>query len=121
MIEQRGSSRLAPEVLAACRGVRLSARANCRCWPRAALQEMREALGLAPAALYLPDADGHPCCAATWATWRAEELSFDEEAWRLATGAPIVLRETAGWLVANPFDPPARDWVILPLVTARAS
>ena len=34
--------------------------------------------------------------------------------------APIVLREPAGWLVANPFTPPARNWVILPLVSDGA-
>ena len=51
----------------------------------------------------------------------AEELSFDEEAWRLAvaSGAPIVLREAASWLVENPFAPPATNWVILPLVTGE--
>ena len=37
-----------------------------------------------------------------------------EAAW---SGAPIVLREPAGWLVANPFTPPARNLVILPLVS----
>jgi two-component system nitrate/nitrite sensor histidine kinase NarX len=30
-----------------------------------------------------------------------------------------VLREAASWLVENPFTPPARDWVILPLVTGE--
>ena len=82
---------------------------------------MREALDLDRAALYLPDADGQPSCAAMSATPPREELSFDEEAWRLAIagGAPIVLREAASWLVANPFTPPARDWVILPLVTGE--
>ena len=86
----------------------------------AALEEMREALRLQDAALYLPDADGTRCCAATSAR-PAQELSFDEEAWRLAvaSGAPIVLREAASWLVENPFTPPATNWVILPLVTGE--
>src|SRR4051812_18489351 len=77
---------------------------------------MREALGLDRAALYLPDADGQPVLRRYVGDQAAEELSFDEEAWRLATGGPIVLREPAGWLVENPFAPPAKDWVILPLV-----
>jgi two-component system nitrate/nitrite sensor histidine kinase NarX len=51
----------------------------------------------------------------------AAELALDEEAWRLAVagGAPIVLREPASWLAANPFSPPAEDWLILPLATAE--
>ena len=81
----------------------------------AALEEMREALGLDRAVLYLPDADGQPVLRRYVGDAAAEELSFDEEAWRLATGAPIVLREAASWLVENPFAPPAQDWVILPL------
>ena len=38
-------------------------------------------------------------------------MAFDDEAWQLAralSGAPMVFREEASWLVANPFDPPAR-------------
>jgi signal transduction histidine kinase len=86
----------------------------------AALAEMREALHLHDAALYLPDADGHPVLR-RYVGSCAEELSFDEEAWRLAVagGAPIVLREPASWLVENPFAPPATNWVILPLVTGE--
>lgn len=82
----------------------------------AALHEMRESLCLDRAVLYLPDADGHPILRRAVGDPAAQELSFDEEAWRFATGAPIILREPAGWLVANPFDPPAHDWVILPLI-----
>src|SRR5690349_1021255 len=77
---------------------------------------MRAALGLDRAVLYLPDADGQPVLRRAVGDAAADELSFDEEAWALATGAPIILREPAGWLVANPFAPPAHDWVILPLV-----
>ena len=86
----------------------------------AALEEMREALQLDDAALYLPDADGQPILRRYVGT-SAPELSFDEEAWRLAIagGAPIVLREPASWLVENPFTPPARDWLILPLVAGE--
>ena len=87
----------------------------------AALEEMRDALDLRLAALYLPDADGLPVLRRYVGDGAAEELSFDEEAWRLAIagGAPIVLREAASWLVENPFSPPANDWVILPLVTGE--
>ena len=86
----------------------------------AALEEMREALQL-DAALYLPDADGQPILRRYVGTSAAPELSFDEEAWRLAIagGAPIVLREPASWLVENPFTPPARDWLILPLIAGE--
>ena len=31
-----------------------------------------------------------------------------------------MLRDAASWLVENPFDPPAGDWLILPLVSERA-
>jgi nitrate/nitrite-specific signal transduction histidine kinase len=84
----------------------------------AALEEMRDALGLELAALYLPDADGQPVLRRhVGDEAAAAELAFDEEAWRLAVagGAPIVLREPASWLVAHPFHPPAADWLILPL------
>ena len=72
-------------------------------------------------ALDLPDADGHPVLRRYVGGGAAEELSFDPEAWQLAiaSGSPIVLREPATWLVANPFTPPASDWVILPLVTGE--
>jgi signal transduction histidine kinase len=38
-------------------------------------------------------------------------------AWRLAvdSGSPLVFQEPAGWLGANPFDPPASYWLVLPL------
>jgi signal transduction histidine kinase len=88
----------------------------------AALAEMRDALGLDAAAFYLPDADGQPVLRRYVGEGSAAaELAFDAEAWRLAVtgGAPIVLREPASWLVANPFSPPAADWLILPLSTAE--
>ena len=48
-----------------------------------------------------------------------DELSFDAEAWQLAvtTGAPLVFAEPASWLVANPFEPAASYWLVLPLVS----
>src|SRR5919204_2597373 len=95
-----------------------------------ALAEMRSALGLAAAVLYLPDSRGRPVLrryledvpAESGATTR-EELVFDEEAWRLAvTGAhPLVFQETGGWVVANPFEPQARYWLGLPMMAGRGA
>ena len=88
-----------------------------------ALEEMCAALDLETAALYLPDADGQPVLRRYVAdTPVRDELAFDEEAWALAvaSGAPIVLRDPASWLVENPFEPPAEDWLILPLVSEES-
>ena len=88
-----------------------------------ALEEMCAALDLDTAALYLPDADGQPVLRRYVAdTPVRDELAFEPEAWALAvaSGAPIVLREAATWLVENPFDPPAEDWLILPLVSEES-
>ena len=88
-----------------------------------ALGEMREALGLAVAALYLPEA-GRPAlrCHAVSAAPGAglaprSEVEFDAVAWRLAvdSASPLVFQEPAGWLGSNPFDPPAEYWLVLPL------
>jgi signal transduction histidine kinase len=93
-----------------------------------ALGEMRAALGLDLAVLYLPVPDGRPALARLVSSAAAgshaqarEELHYEPEAWRLAvaSGMPIVLREPAGWLGPNPFTPPAHDWLVLPLVTGR--
>jgi signal transduction histidine kinase len=93
-----------------------------------ALDEMREALGLELVVLYLPRFDeratlqryvtsgegGTP-------TQARDEVEFDDEAWELATasGAPLVFREEASWLVSNPFAPPAQSWLVLPLVSEK--
>jgi signal transduction histidine kinase len=89
-----------------------------------ALGAMCEALGLRVAALYLPDADDAPLLR-RFAVAGAEaepvgvldELRFEHEAWRLASagGRALVFHEPATWLVANPFDPPASAWLVLPL------
>jgi signal transduction histidine kinase len=118
---------IAPEVLSGLAAVSRVSRAlvgtgELPVLAAAALEEMREALNLRRTALYLPDADGDPVLRRyVGDEAAAEELSFDEEAWRLAIsgGAPIVLREAASWLVENPFTPPASDWVILPLVSGE--
>jgi signal transduction histidine kinase len=87
-----------------------------------ALAEMRKALGLSATVLYLPDSGGRPVLrrflhdAPEVGTHR--EVVFEEEAWRLAvaSGHPLVFHEAAGWLVANPFEPEARNWLALPMV-----
>lgn len=119
------SEAVAPEVLAGLGALSRVSRAlvgtgELASLASGALDEMRSALGLDAAALYLPDADGHPVLRRYVGDQvAAGQLSFDEEAWRLAVarGAPIVLREPASWLVENPFDPPAADWLILPLAS----
>jgi signal transduction histidine kinase len=91
-----------------------------------ALGEMREALDLDVAVLYLPAAEGvHKLrryvtsTSATTATWALDEVSFDEEAWGLAvaSGLPLLFHEQGSWLGANPFAPPALSWLVLPLVS----
>ncbi|MET0768440.1 MAG: ATP-binding protein [Solirubrobacteraceae bacterium] len=125
--------RIAPEVMAGLGALARVSRALVGTGSLAelatrALGEMRDALGLELAVLYLPDADGEPCllryvssAAAGAQTVASEELRYDSEAWRLAiaSGMPIVLREPAGWLGTNPFTPPAHDWLVLPLVSGR--
>jgi nitrate/nitrite-specific signal transduction histidine kinase len=89
-----------------------------------ALAAMCEALGLRVAALYLPEADDVPILrrfassgADVDTVGLLDELRFEQEAWRLASagGRALVFHEPATWLVANPFDPPASAWLVLPL------
>ena len=121
------ADRLAPEVLRRARrglarvaGARRHRRAArpgaARRWRRCA----RRCGSIAPCSTS-PTPTASPCCAATSATTAAEELSFDEEAWRLAVAAArrSSCARPRRWLVENPFTPPARDWVILPLVTGE--
>ena len=88
-----------------------------------ALEEMRDALGLTIAALYVPPGDGpvlERLAVATSAAVRARErLVFDEEAWQLAVqgDAPLVLHDRGEWLMEHPFAPPADAWLVLPLGT----
>lgn len=91
-----------------------------------ALGEMRVALGLDLAVLYLPAVEGVrklrryvTSTSATSATTATDEVSFDEEAWALAvaSGLPLLFHEQGSWLAANPFDPPASSWLVLPLVS----
>jgi signal transduction histidine kinase len=123
---------LPPEVLAALGALSRVSRALTGAGTlvelaQGALGEMRESLGLDLAVLYLPEQSGEPvlrryvasAAQASPATAR-EELSFDAEAWHLAvtSGLPLVFHEPGSWLVANPFAPPASDWLVLPLVAA---
>ena len=118
---------IAPEVLSGLGGglARLARagrhRASCRCSRAPRWRRCARRCACTTTALYLPDADGYQVLRRYVGSAAAEELSFDPEAWQLAiaSGSPIVLREPATWLVANPFTPAAGDWVILPLVTGE--
>jgi signal transduction histidine kinase len=87
-----------------------------------ALAEMRQALELTATVLYLPDGGGRPVLRRFLhdapAVGTQREIVFEEEAWRLAvaSGHPLVFHESASWLVANPFEPEARFWLVLPMV-----
>jgi len=88
---------------------------------RGALEEMRDALGLEVAALYLPSGDGSPALerleVAGSGRAARDRLVFDEEAWRLAVqgDAPLVMHDRGTWLMNHPFAPPADSWLVLPL------
>lgn len=93
------------------------------------LAEMRDALDMEVATLYLPDGQGRPLLHrhVTAAGGDSElqvagEVVFDEEAWRLAVagGVPLVFNEEGSWLVANPFRPAASAWLVLPLHSNRS-
>jgi nitrate/nitrite-specific signal transduction histidine kinase len=92
------------------------------------LAEMRDALDMEVASLYLPDGKGRPllhrhvsAAAGECALQVATEIVFDEEAWRLgvAGGVPLVFHEEGSWLVENPFRPAASNWLVLPLHAQR--
>ncbi len=126
------SERPAPEVLAGLGALARVSRAlvgtgSLAELAKRALAEMRAALDLDLAVLYLP-VPGEPglerfvsSAAAEADVTAREELRYEPEAWRLAvtSGMPIVLREPATWLGPNPFVPPAHDWLVLPLVAGR--
>ena len=88
-----------------------------------ALEEMRDALGLAIAALYVPPGDGpvleRVAVTASTPIRARDRLVFDEEAWQLAVqgDAPLVLHDRGEWLMEHPFSPPADAWLLLPLGT----
>jgi GAF domain-containing protein len=89
-----------------------------------ALEDVRAALALEVAALYLSAGDDplvvdRFAVATTTARQVLERLVFDSAAWRLATcgRAPLVIRDGGIWLVEHPFSPPAAVWLLLPLAT----
>ena len=96
-----------------------------------ALDEMRDALGLELVVLYLPRfaeaptlqryitsaGDGGEHAGARRGGVRRRGLA----AWPSTSGAPLVFREEASWLVANPFVPPAGSWLVVPLVSEAGS
>ena len=123
------AGRLAPDVLAGLDGISrvataLVGAASLSELAERGLAEAREALDLELASLYLPDGSGRPLlerrfsAARGGTTIRASgEIAFDEEAWGLAVGSglPLVFQEEGSWLVANPFEPAANSWLVLPL------
>jgi signal transduction histidine kinase len=123
----------APEVLAALRALGRVARAlvgsgSLSHLAERALGEMRDALGLELVVLYLPSVGPEPSLqryissTGSTASMRArDEVAFEDEAWGLAvaSGAPLVFRDEASWLVANPFEPPAQSWLVVPLVSEK--
>jgi signal transduction histidine kinase len=86
-----------------------------------ALEAMRATLDLEAGVLYLPDAGGRPLLTRFTGDAAREQVDFDAAAWQLAIagGHPIVFNEPAGWLVPNPFEPPAPHWLVVPLTTAE--
>jgi len=93
------------------------------------LAEMRDALDMEVATLYLPDGQGRPllhrhvtAAGGDSELQPAGEVVFDEEAWRLAVagGMPLVFNEEGSWLVDNPFRPAASSWLVLPLHSDRS-
>ena len=125
--------RLPPEALAGLGALTRVARAlvgsgNLMELAERALAEIRDALALELAVLYLPRSGPPPSLqryvasgAETTSARARDQVSFDDEAWSLAvaSGVPLVFREEASWLVANPFEPPADSWLVLPLVSER--
>jgi signal transduction histidine kinase len=86
-----------------------------------ALDAMRATLDLEAAVLYLPDAAGRPLLVRFTGDAARDQLDFEPEAWQLAIagGHPLVFNEPAGWLLPNPFEPPAPHWMVVPLATAE--
>ena len=91
-----------------------------------ALEEMREALALEVAALYVPIGDRPVlerfAVAGSPPERPLERLVFDQEAWRFAVegASPLVMRDRGAWLIEHPFSPPADAWLVLPLGTGAA-
>ena len=98
-----------------------------------ALREVRETLDLSIAVMYVADADGPLDATPGVSAFRQfassvdphsrlppeardiMELDAEARALLASAGAPLVFREAAAWLTPNPFNPPARAWLVLPL------
>jgi signal transduction histidine kinase len=94
-----------------------------------ALDEIADALGFDRAVMYLPSSDGRPSLVRFGASRRgsgtvdaAPTLTFEDAAWRflVVRSSPLVFLGSSGWLVENPFEPPAASWLVLPLVAEGA-
>ncbi|MCA1700543.1 MAG: hypothetical protein LC790_17235, partial [Actinobacteria bacterium] len=123
------AGRLAPDVLAGLGAISrlataLVGAASLSDLAERGLAEVRVALDLELASLYLPDGSGRPLLERRFSAARggttirsSGEIAFDEEAWGLAVagGVPLVFQEEGSWLVANPFEPAANSWLVLPL------
>jgi signal transduction histidine kinase len=129
--EERPADRLPPHVASGLRGIARVARALTTAGTfnevaERALEAMLVTLDLDSAVLYLRDGSGRPLLRrfmgipAQPAHAPREQIEFDDAAWQLAVagGHPLVFNEPAGWLVPNPFDPPASHWLVVPLATA---
>jgi signal transduction histidine kinase len=129
--DQRSADRLPPHVASGLRGIARVARALTTAGTfhevaERALEAMLVTLELDSAVLYLRDGSGRPLLRRFMgipgqpANAPHEQIEFDDAAWQLAVagGHPLVFNEPAGWLVPNPFEPPASHWLVVPLATS---
>jgi signal transduction histidine kinase len=127
-----GNSAAAPDVVHSLEAVAAVARAavgtdDLPTLAGRALGEMRASLALDVTAMYVvgAPADGtylRLAMTPSDGSVRARDvLTLDPDAARLVgTGRPLIFRETATWFTDNPFQPPAADWLVLPLDVAGA-
>jgi len=132
--DEGSSGRVAPDVFAGLGAIgrvagALVSASSLQELAEQGLAEMRDALDLEVVTLYLPDAQGRPllhlqvtAAGGDSEVQVAREVVFDEEAWRLAVagGVPLIFHEEGSWLVANPFQPAASSWLVLPLHSNRS-
>src|SRR5271155_5867511 len=132
--DEGSSGRVAPDVFAGLGAIgrvagALVSASSLQELAEQGLAEMRDALDLEVVTLYLPDAQGRPllhlqgtAAGGDYEVQVAREVVFDEEAWRLAVagGVPLIFHEEGSWLVANPFQPAASSWLVLPLHSNRS-
>jgi signal transduction histidine kinase len=130
---QGSAGRLAPDVAAGLGAIgrvagALVSASSLQELAEQGLAEMRDALDMDVATLYLPDGQGRPllhsqvtAAGGSSNLQVASEVVFDEEAWRLAvaSGVPLIFHEEGSWLVENPFRPAAASWLVLPLHSDR--